>query len=275
VKRELELASGTYHALEIGDGPRQLVFLHGFPDHPPTALRFLEALAARGFRVLAPWLPGYAPSPTSGPMTSERIARDLLSLINGWSPKAPVDLVGHDWGAVMTYVLCAMEPDRIRRAVTMSVPHPRTFMRQLRTAAQLGASWYMMLFQLPGAGHLVAARDFALVDRLWRDWSPGFQLPDSQRRALHACLAESMPAPINWYRAAARDRKGLRLFADPLATPLLYLHGADDGCILPSAVDDSHRFSSEYRRDLIDRRGHFLHLEDPIDIADRVARWLA
>ena len=275
MKRIFELASGTYHALEIGDGPRRVVFLHGFPDHPPAALPFLEALAARGFRVLAPWLPGYAPSPTTGPMTRDRIARDLLSLINSWSPDAPVDLVGHDWGAVMTYVLCAMEPSRIRRAVTMAVPHPRTFMRQIRTAAQLRASWYMMLFQLPGAGHLVAARDFALVDRLWRDWSPSFRLPDEDRRALHACLARSMPAPIKWYRAAARDTQGARLFEKPLATPLLYLHGIDDGCILPPTRDDSRPFSAEYRRDLIEHHGHFLHLEDPIGIAERVVLWLA
>jgi pimeloyl-ACP methyl ester carboxylesterase len=275
VNRTFELASGTYHAIERGDGARRVVFLHGFPDHPPAALPFLEALATRGFHVLAPWLPGYAPSPTTGPMTRDRIARDLLSLINSWSPDAPVDLVGHDWGAVMTYALCAMEPERIRRAVAMAVPHPRTFMRQFRTAAQLRASWYMLLFQLPGAGHLVAARDFALVDRLWRDWSPGFRLPDDDRRALHACLAESMPAPINWYRATARDTKGVRLFAKPLTTPLLYLHGADDGCILPSTVDDSRHFAGDYKREVIDGVGHFLHLEDPAGLSARVADWLA
>jgi len=251
------------------------VFLHGFPDHPPTAIHFLETLAACGYHVLAPWLPGYAPSPTDGPMTRERTTRDLLDVIDRWSGGRPVDLVGHDWGAVMTYVLCVAAPDRVRRAVTLAIPHPRTFLRQLRTAKQLRMSWYMLLFQLPGAGHIVAARDFALLDRLWRDWSPGFRLSDDDRRALHACLAASMPAPIRWYRALARDAQGVRMFAKPLAPPVLYLHGANDGCIHPPTVDDSHRFAGEYRHEVIEGLGHFLHLEDPAAIAERVTSWLA
>ncbi|HUS29962.1 MAG TPA: alpha/beta hydrolase [Kofleriaceae bacterium] len=271
--KTFELETGTLHALELGAG-KPLLFLHGFPDHPPTAQRFFDELASRGFRVLAPWLPGYAPSPTDGPMTTSRVARDLLALLESWSPGAPVDIVGHDWGAVMTYVLCASAPDRFHRAVTMAVPHPRTFARQLRTAKQLRASWYMAFFQLPGSARVTAARDFALVDRLWRTWSPTFALPDDQRAALHACLAQSMPAPLRWYRAAARDRSGMQLFRSPITTPLLYLHGADDGCIVPPTVDDSRRFT-EYERAVLEDLGHFLHLEDPAGVAERVATWLA
>ena len=273
-RRTFETSGGTYHALEVGDGLKCVLFMHGFPDFPDTARPFLEHLAARGFRVLAPWMPGYAPSPTTGSMGRERVTRDLLALVDAWSPDAPVDLVGHDWGAVMTYVLCATTPDRIRRAVAMSVPHPRTFLRQVRTPAQLLMSWYMMLFQLPGAGRLVAARDFALIDRLWRDWSPGFRLPDDERRQLKACLAESMPAPIRWYRAAARDTQGVRLFQKPITTPLLYLHGANDGCIHPPTVDDSNRFAGDYQHQILPSLGHFLHLEDPVGIASRIADWL-
>ena len=273
--RTFETSGGSYHALEVGDGSKRVLFMHGFPDYPGTARPFLDELAGHGFHVLAPWMPGYAPSPTTGSMARERVTRDLLALVDEWSPDAAVDLVGHDWGAVMTYALCASAPDRIRRAVTMSVPHPRTFLRQIRTPAQLLMSWYMLLFQVPGAGRIVAARDFALIDRLWRDWSPSLRLPDDERRALKACLAESMPAPIRWYRAAARDTQGVRLFEKPLITPLLYLHGGNDGCIHPPAIDDSRHFAGEYRREVLDGLGHFLHVEKPELIASRVARWLA
>ena len=269
-----DLPGGTYHALEVGAG-KPLLFLHGFPDHPPTAVPFLERIAERGFRVLAPWMPGYAPSPTTGPMTRERIARDLLDLIDNWVGHVPVNLVGHDWGAVMTYALCLTAADRVRRAVTMAVPHPRTFAKRLRTFSQLRASWYMFRFQLPGAERFVRANDLALIDRLWRTWSPGYTLPDAARAELHACLAQSMPAPILWYRAAARDTKGLRMLSAPITTPLLYLHGADDGCVLAHDTDDRFRFSGEYQRDTMAGVGHFLHVEDPDRVAARVVEWLA
>src|SRR4029450_6334117 len=56
------LPLGEVHALVGGAvNARPLLFLHGFPDHPPTAVPFLEHLAET-HRVVAPWLRGYAPS---------------------------------------------------------------------------------------------------------------------------------------------------------------------------------------------------------------------
>src|SRR5205809_6184820 len=62
------LPLGEFHALVGGAvNARPLLFLHGFPDHPPTAVPFLEHLAET-HRVVAPWLRGYAPSPIVGPL---------------------------------------------------------------------------------------------------------------------------------------------------------------------------------------------------------------
>src|SRR5262249_49135542 len=138
---------------------------------------------------------------------------------------------------VMVYALCATRPALVRRAVTAAVPHPLTMLQLLGTPAQLARSWYMGLFQLPGAGWIAGARDLALVDRLWRTWSPGVQLPDAARAALHACLARSLPAPIGYYRALVRPLRTFaarrRVLAVPIPTPLLQLHGQQDGCIAP------------------------------------------
>ena len=269
------LEAGTFHALGTAGGERPLLFLHGFPDHPPTGKPFFEALAGRGHRVLAPWLRGYAPSPIDGPYDVETHVADVLALIDRWSPNTPVDVVGHDWGAVITYALCNAAPQRIARAVTMALPHPLTFLRQLRQPAQLRASWYMGLFQLPGCERIIKARDYRLIDRLWRRWSPGFTLDAEQRKELHACLDASKLGPIAYYRALLKtNRADIKRAAQPITVPLLALHGEQDGCILPTRLDDKKRFAADYVREILPGVGHFLHLEAPAEIAERISGWL-
>ena len=64
------------------------------------------------------------------------------------------------------------------------------------------------------------------------------------------------------------------MLAPPITTPLLQLHGADDGCVLPPARPNTRRFAAAYRYDVIDGVGHFLHLERPQAIAATASEWL-
>lgn len=279
---QLEVAGGVFHALELaGRGaahPRVCLYLHGFPDHPPTAGDFLDAMAGHGHRVVAPWMRGYRPSPVDGPFDLDTLVADVVAIADEVSPGAPVDIVGHDWGAAITYALCLAAPGRVGRAVTLALPHPLTFLKQLRTGAQMKKSWYMALFQLPGSGRAVAARDLALIDLLWRSWSPKLDLDDTQRSELHACIADSLPAPLEYYRAMARPVADLRAriarARTPIATPLLQLHGADDGCVLPPTIDDARRFSGPRVQEIVPGVGHFLQLEQPALIASKASAWL-
>lgn len=269
------LPHGTFHALQVGDPDGQpTIVLHGFPDHPPTAAPFLAELARRGRHVLAPWLRGYAPSPTAGPFDFASLTGDLLALIDRWSPGRAVDLVGHDWGALITYDACVTAPERIERAVTLAVPHPLTFLTRSRPA-QLRRSWYMGLFQLPGTGWLATAGDLAFIDRLWRQWSPGFSLDPALQAELHEHLKTSMPAPLKYYREMLRPGMlgAARRLSQPITVPLLQLHGADDGCFLPSQVDDRHRFAAPRAREVVPDVGHFLHIEAAEAIAERIVTW--
>jgi pimeloyl-ACP methyl ester carboxylesterase len=137
----------------------------------------------------------------------------------------------------------------------------------------------MALFQLPGTAWLASARDFALIDRLWQAWSPGFTLGDEDRAELHACLAASMPGPLGYYRAIARPLRGLldraRWLTAAIRTPLLQLHGELDGCIQPlPELLDRRRFDARVH-EVVPNVGHFLQHEAPQALAARVAAWLA
>jgi pimeloyl-ACP methyl ester carboxylesterase len=277
--------AGSFAGFGAGDPASKLVILaHGFPDHPYTFLPLAERLVAAGYRVFVPWLRGYAPSTSQGPFDPGTISRDLIALADALSPTEPVYLVGHDWGASAVYGAAALAPERVRAVVTMAVPHPFSFVRHLgKSRSQLKKSWYIALFQLPlVAERLLAHKNFALVDRLYRAWSPGFHPDAEYMQTLKQCLAESLPGPIEYYRAAFRvsARRAPRLKADASAlarirVPTLYLHGADDGCIEAEASHGQERFfSSGYLAFIIPGVGHFLHLEARAAVETHVIDWL-
>lgn len=280
----VDTSEGRFHYLSRGNvGDPLVLCLHGFPDHPHSFLPMMEALADAGLHAVAPWMRGYAPSVLEGPYDVEQLGRDAVSIAAKLSPDDPVCIVGHDWGAVATYSALAEGPEHFRCAVTMAVPHMFAFVRNMRRyPAQLKRSWYMMFFQLPGIPErVVPARDFAMIDKLWRDWSPGYQLPDYERRLLMDCLAASMPAPINYYRAMTRPLSGIaerssRVEAKQrhLAVPTLYLHGADDGCIGPNLGEGQERFfTKEFEAETYQGVGHFMPSEIPEVMARRVHGW--
>jgi len=65
----------------------------------------------------------------------------------------------------------------------------------------------------------------------------------------------------------------MRRLSPPIATPLLQLHGADNGRIFPPRVDDRHQFAAPHALEVVPDVGHFLHIEAPEAIAERIAAW--
>lgn len=281
--KELDIGGESFAYIEAGTPGGPLVLcVHGFPDHPGAFSRLMADLAAAGFWCVAPWLRGYAPSTLRPPYDMAKISEDLEKIASTLSPDERAVIVGHDWGAVATYQVLARWPERFGRAVTLSAPHPVAFARNaMRVENQLRRSWYMFFFQISLiAERAVAKDDFAFVDRLYRRWSPGYDPDPEHMTELKACLARSMPAPIEYYRAALRPtRARLRSFNElarmQIATPTLYLHGARDGCIGYGVARGQERFfKAELRSELLSGVGHFLLLEDPKRVNARILEWL-
>lgn len=280
----IETPGGTFHYLHAGDpGAPLVLILHGFPDHPPTFEPLMASLADAGYRAIAPWMRGYHPSVIEGPYDLERIGLDVMELGQALSPERPVYLVGHDWGAAATCIAAAQAPELFAGAILLALPHPLAFVRNLlRHPTQLLRSAYMFFFQLPRVPErLLSAGNFAIIDMLWRLWSPAYRLPEHHRRELRACLEASMPAPLEYYRAMLRppgqaiarlrEIKGMAI-----AVPTLHIHGADDGCVAPaSARTQKEYFIGPFHSVTLPGLGHFLHIEDPDQVAERIIEWLA
>ena len=183
-------ANGLEFAYLAAGAPeaRLALCLHGFPDTAHTYRHLLPALAGAGYRAVAPWMRGYAPTQVPADVLYQpaALSLDALALADALAPgDHPAVLIGHDWGAIGAYGAVAHRPERFQRFVAMSVPHRAVLAgRMFMSPAQLKRSWYIFFFQLPLAEMGVSANDYALIDKLWRDWSPGYEPPPDYLRAV-------------------------------------------------------------------------------------------
>jgi pimeloyl-ACP methyl ester carboxylesterase len=285
---ELQVEAGglSFGALVAGpeNGPLALC-LHGFPDTAHTYRHLLPELAAAGFRAVAPFSRGYAPTdvPADGRYQTGALARDANALHEALGGDERAVIVGHDWGAQATYGAAGSAPDRWRKVVAMAVPVGPALAGSFFTYDQIKRSFYMYFFQNPLADVLVAADDQAFIARLWADWSPGYDAAEDLA-LVRAALGtpENLAAALGYYRALFDPSKqSPDLAAEQQAVsgvppqPTLYLHGAQDGCMgadVVGAVRSALGPGSEAV--VVEDSGHFLHLEQPAAVNSRIVGFM-
>jgi pimeloyl-ACP methyl ester carboxylesterase len=236
------------------DGPLALC-LHGFPDSAWTWRSLAPELADAGFRVVAPFLRGYAPSaiPADGRFQAGVLSLDALALHSALGGDGSAVLIGHDWGAVP----------------------PALGMEALFSYDQVKRSFYIFVFQWPLAEMIVGAEDLLFIERLWADWSPGYDAAEDLGH-VKDCLRDpaNLTAALGYYRATLGSLPQDPELADlqaatgtPPPQPTLYLHGADDGCMAVTLTEGTaEALSPGSRLEVVPGAGHFLHLERPDEV---------
>jgi len=209
--------------LEIGTGPLALC-LHGFPDSPYTYRHLMPALAAAGYRAVAPFMRGYAPTDVApdDDYSIGALARDAAAQRDALGGDKRSALIGHDWGAATAH---AMRPGSFARVVALAVPPLHAFAKLppgLRPR-QARRSWYMALFQLPWLPEVLGPKVFPQRD------DPAYREAWSQPGALTAML--------NWYRyiplsGRAADERRITL-------PVLVVWGDRDSALEPGLAEES------------------------------------
>jgi pimeloyl-ACP methyl ester carboxylesterase len=264
--------------------------LHGFPDTARGWREVAPLLVDAGWRVVAPFMRGYAPSSLSSDASYHvgALMDDALRVLEAAGPTGRDVLIGHDWGAIAGAGLAAMPDSPFTKAVIMSVPPAATFRGKVPDAGRLVArlprqllrSWYITYFQLPLLPECSASW---VVPRLWRQWSPGYDAGDDVALVLDAIGSpENWRAALGYYRATIRGSKPPSRYAElhehwlsPPTLPTLYLHGADDG-----AMGDYTRWVEPglppgSRVEIVDRAGHFMQLDRPQEVARLIAEFVA
>jgi pimeloyl-ACP methyl ester carboxylesterase len=288
-------ASGLrFGALAWGppDGPLALC-LHGYPDTAWTWRHLGPHLAERGWRVVAPFMRGYAPTELApdGRYQIGALARDAIGAHAALGGDDRAVLIGHDWGAIATYAAAAHSPERFGRIATLAVPplstvfgpllSPRRLIADLPTVGrQLRLSWYTIFQQLPA----ISERSLPwLIPKLWADWSPGFDAREDVEHVFDALRGRAREtAALRYYRALAQPWFRSRDYAPEQkhwlsvpSSPTLYLQGQNDGCILPVFAErarDSLPPGSEVV--VVPDAGHFLQLERPDVVNELIANFV-
>ncbi len=264
--RQVEASGLRFAYLEQGTGPLVLL-LHGFPDTPHSWDDLRPRLAARGYRVVSPWMRGYAPTQIpERDADLETLGRDVLALIAALGETQAI-VVGHDWGAAAAYVAATREPGRVAKLVAIAIPHPGSLRPSPR---QLWGARHFLTFKMPGAARRFAAHDFAALPALYRRWSPAWDVPDAELAPVRAVFADpaSLDAAFGYYRTLPLWPPAF--LRQPIAVPTVVFAGLDDTLIPPPHYHAARRlFTGPYTVEEM-RGGHFMHREHPDDFAARL-----
>lgn len=284
---------------EQGSGPLVL-FCHGWPESWYSWRHQLAALAAAGYRAVAPDMRGYGS--TDAPAEIEQytllhLVGDMVDLVQQLGETSAV-VVGHDWGAPVAWHAALLRPDLFPAVVGMSVPFTPPARTDLLTSLEkLGIhTFYMQYFQTPGVAEAEFERDIEASVRRIQFSASGdapekatFGVVDPARGYLGGTIdPETLPVwltpedvahyagefrragfrgGLNWYRNLRRNAALLAPWRGcVIRQPSMFIAGARDGVMkFPASkkqIDDFPRTLPGIRGcHILEGAGHWVQRE--------------
>ena len=270
---------------------RLALCLHGYPDTAWTWRHFGPALAAKGFRVVAPFSRGYAPTgiPADGDYHIGALMYDAIALHRELGGGSDAAVIGHDWGGMTASALAAHADSPFTKAVTMGVPFMPGFGKRVagrvlrRMPRQARMSWYVLYQQLPGLSDRTLGR---VIPRLWRDWCPPGYEPGGDLARLWDALPDlaHRTAAVSYYRHQVRPGKPAPVYralhdgwdSGLPRIPVLLLHGELDGAVdVRLATISAEALPAGSSHEVIAAAGHFMHLDQPELVTGKIEDYLS
>lgn len=269
-----QVDSVRLHYVEAGSGPLVLL-LHGFPEFWYSWRHQIPVLAQAGYHVVAPDMRGYNLSDKPAGWRSygaEHLAGDIAGLIRGFGAER-AQVVGHDWGAAVTYLTAMQHPEVVERAAILNVPHPQRMLEGLRNPRQMLRSWYMFAFQLPWLPEALAPLGgFALWRRTLRADAPAaFSERDLDRYVEAWSQPGALQAMLGYYRAALRQSpRRARARMSRIEAPVLVIWGEQDRALGSELAEPDPEWVPNARVERIPDASHWVQMDAP----ERVNRLL-
>jgi pimeloyl-ACP methyl ester carboxylesterase len=292
---------------QLGEGP-PIVLVHGFPELAYSWRHQIPVLAEAGYRVIAPDMRGYGGSdkpPHVSDYTIQELTGDLTGLMDALELEKAL-VVGHDWGALVTWQMALLEPGRMAGLVALNIPffkrppiNPIMFMRY-----KLGKDFYIVNFQKSDEADRRFAEDparfidvmmrrrrinrdkppkkrgkrrpLSLLEMLDRDDPGGDVLltPDELKYYSQAFGAGGFTGPINWYRNWTHNWKSTRKVDQTVRIPSLFVGASDDVIVSRSQIEAMKSNVVDLEVQMIDDCGHWTQQEKPQELNEILLDWI-
>jgi pimeloyl-ACP methyl ester carboxylesterase len=260
----VELAVGDLVFEARTDGPADgelVLLLHGFPQTSLSWRNQLDALAAAGYRAVAPDQRGYSPGARPADVAEYRVER-LVGDVLGFADALGVErfhLVGHDWGGAVAWQVAGRHPERLRTVTSVSTPHPGAFRRSIQEGEQRDKSSYILFFRSPEAEPFFLDNDAAGLRALYTASGLSDDAVEEYVRVL--TQPGAMTGALNWYRAADL---GLVEGLGPITTPTMYVWSTYDPALGREAAEaTAAQVEGPYRFEVLEGVSHWIAEEAP------------
>ncbi len=210
---EQEVVAGGLSWRVAVSGPKSgapVLLLHGFPEYWGSWLPQIPALAAAGYRVYAPDLPGYGSTDAPADYSIGALAGAIADLRIKLAQEG-MHVIGHDWGGIIGHALAYLHPQAVLSFVAACAPHPGAFDGVLRDPRQILRSWYVGAFQIPGIEFLLSNKQ--LIEKTARGSVTEIDDPAAMRRALSYYRANLRPWNLSGARVGKIEQPGLVIHA--------------------------------------------------------------
>lgn len=293
---------------ELGAGP-PVILLHGFPELAYSWRHQLPALAAAGYRAIAPDQRGYGATDKPGSVgdyTIQQLIGDVTGLLDVYELEQAV-FIGHDWGALVLWQMALLEPKRFAGLINLTIPFfarrpadPITLMRDF-----LGDDFYIVNFQDSNEADLKCNADpghvfdvlmrrnqltrsqfetlpkerqvFSLLKALARSELRGEPLLTEEEHQVFtgAFEAGGFTGPINWYRNWSHNWSSTEGIEQTVKVPTLFIGAADDFLVAPAHIDAMKPCVPDLEIQIIGNCGHWTQQEKPDEVNSIILDWLA
>lgn len=263
----IDVGGLSLHVASEGEGTPVLL-LHGFPEFWYSWRKQMPALAAAGYRAIAPDLRGFNESDRPEGVAQyrlDKLAADIAGLARAVAPGGKVHVVGHDWGGGIAWEVAQRYPELVDKLVILNAPHSAVLQRALlRHPGRALRVWHFFAFQLPWLPERLILRD-DFLPRALRGLSRRKQAFSDEDLALYAAALRkpgAATALINYYRAM---RYAVTMKAPPqIKSPTMIIWGMKDTVLWPELLDgtDQH-VSGPLRIERLDNASHWVQHDEP------------